>query len=57
MENRNIDDLIKKGEELAKEHESIRNELPQEIKDKMGGIAQSIYDDNKIVTDIIRKII
>jgi predicted oxidoreductase len=56
MENRNIDDLIKKGEELAKEHESIRNELPQEIKDKMGGIAQSIYDDNKIVTDIMRKI-
>ena len=56
MENKNLNDLIKKGEELAKKHESLRNELPQEIKDKTEGIAQSIYDDNMIVTDIMRKI-
>jgi hypothetical protein len=53
MENRNIDDLIKKGEELAKEHESIRNELPQEIKDKMG---EFTFQDDSIVTDIMKKI-
>jgi hypothetical protein len=56
MENKNLNNLIKKGEELAKKHEEIRNELPQEIKDKMGGIADSIEEDNKIVTDIMRKI-
>lgn len=56
MENRNIDDLIKKGEELAKEYEVIRDELPQEIKDKTDGIAQSIYDENKLVSDIMQKI-
>jgi hypothetical protein len=53
MENRNIDDLIKKGEELAKEHEAIRNELPQEIKDKMG---EFTFQDDSIVTDIMKKI-
>jgi hypothetical protein len=53
MKNRNIDDLIKKGEELAKEHESIRNELPQEIKDKMG---EFTFQDDSIVTDIMKKI-
>lgn len=53
MENKNLNDLIKKGEELAKEHESIRNELPQEIKDKMG---EFTFKDDSIVTDIMRKI-
>lgn len=53
MENRNIDDLIKKGEELAKEYEAIRNELPQEIKDKMG---EFTFQDDSIVTDIMQKI-
>lgn len=56
MENKNLNDLIKKGEELAKKHESLRNELPQEIKDKTECIAQSIYDDNKLVSDIMQKI-
>ena len=56
MENKKINDLIKKGEELAKKHESLRNELPQEIKDKTECIAQSIYDDNKLVSDIMQKI-
>ena len=56
MENKNLNDLIKKGEELVKKHESLRNELPQEIKDKTGGIAQSIYDENKLVSDIMQKI-
>ena len=53
MENKNLNDLIKKGEELAKEHESIRNELPQEIKDKMG---EFTFKDDSIVTDIMQKI-
>lgn len=53
MENRNIDDLIKKGEELAKEYEAIRDELPQEIKDKMG---EFTFQDDSIVTDIMQKI-
>ena len=53
MENKNFNDLIKKGEELAKEHESIRNELPQEIKDKMG---EFTFQDDGIVTDIMQKI-
>ena len=56
MKSKKINDLIKKGEELAKKHEKIRNELPQEIKDKMGCIADPIAEDNKIVTDIMRKI-
>jgi hypothetical protein len=56
MENKNLNDLIKKGEESAKKHDSIRNELPQEIKDKTDGIAQSIYDENKLVSDIMQKI-
>ena len=56
MKSKKINDLIEKGEELAKKHEEIRNELPQEIKDKMGCIADSIAEDNKIVTDIMRKI-
>lgn len=51
-----IKQKIQEGEKLAKKHESLRNELPQEIKDKTEGIAQSIYDDNMIVTDIMRKI-
>lgn len=53
MENKNLNDLIKKGEELAKEHESIRNELPQEIKDKLG---EFTFKDDSIVTDIMQKI-
>lgn len=53
MENKNINDLIKKGEELAKKHESLRNELPQEIKDKMG---EFTFKDDSIVTDILQKI-
>jgi len=53
MENKNLNDLIKKGEELAKKHESLRNELPQEIKDKMG---EFTYQDDSIVTDIMQKI-
>ena len=56
MKNKKINDLIKKGEELAKEHEKLRNELPQEIKDKTKCIAQSIYDENKLVSDIMQKI-
>ena len=53
MENKNLNDLIKKGEELAKKHESIRNELPQEIKDKMG---EFTFQDDSIVTEIMQKI-
>lgn len=53
MENKNLNDLIKKGEELAKVHESIRNELPQEIKDKMG---EFTFQDDSIVTEIMQKI-
>jgi hypothetical protein len=53
MENRNINELIKKSEELAKEHETIRNELPQEIKDKMG---EFTFQDDSIVTDVMKKI-
>ena len=53
MENKKINKLIKKGEELAKKHESLRNELPQEIKDKMGEFA---FKDDSIVTDIMQKI-
>ena len=53
MENKNLNDLIKKGEELAKKHESLRNELPQEIKDKMG---EFVFKDDSIVTDIMQKI-
>ena len=53
MENKNIDDLIKIGEELAKKHESIRNELPQEIKDKIG---EYLLQDDSIVTGIMQKI-
>ena len=53
MKNKNLNDLIKKGQELAKEHESIRNELPQEIKDKMG---EFTFKDDSIVTDIMQKI-
>ena len=53
MENKNLNDLIKKGEELVKKHESLRNELPQEIKDKMG---EFTFKDDSIVTDIMQKI-
>lgn len=53
MENKNFNDIIKKGEELAKEHESIRNELPQEIKDKTG---EFTFQDDSVVTDIMQKI-
>ena len=53
MENKNLNDLIKKGEELAKKHESLRNELPQEIKDKMG---EFTFQNDGIVTDIMQKI-
>lgn len=53
MENKNLNDLIKKSEELGKEHESIRNELPQEIKDKMG---EFTFQDDSIVTEIMQKI-
>lgn len=53
MTNKNLNDLIKKGEELAKKHESLRNELPQEIKDKMG---EFTFQDDGIVTDIMQKI-
>ena len=53
MENKNLNGLIKKGEELVKKHESLRNELPQEIKDKMG---EFTFQNDGIVTDIMRKI-
>lgn len=53
MKSKKINDLIKKGEELAKKHEEIRNELPQEIKNKMG---EFTFEDDSIVTDIMRKI-
>ena len=53
MENKNLNDLIKKGEELVKKHESLRNELPQEIKDKMG---EFTFQNDGIVTDIMQKI-
>ena len=53
MKNKNINDLIKKGEELAKKHESLRNELPQEIKDKTG---EFTFQNDGIVTDIMQKI-
>lgn len=53
LKNKEINDLIKEGEELAKKHEEIRNELPQEIKDKMG---EFTFEDDTIVTDIMRKI-
>lgn len=53
MKQKNLNDLIKKGEEMAKEHESIRNELPQEIKDKIDEFA---FQDDSIVTTIMQKI-
>ena len=52
MENEKLNDLIKKSEQLTKEYESIRNELPQEIKDKMGE-SISIY---KVDVDIHQNI-
>ena len=53
MKNEKLNDLIKKSEQLTKEYESIRNELPQEIKDKMG---EFTFQDDSIVTDIMQKI-
>ena len=53
MENKNLNDLIKRLNDIEKKHESLRNELPQEIKDKMGEFA---FKDDSIVTDIMQKI-
>ncbi len=51
----NIDELIKQGEELARRHEAIRNEIlnnpdiPQEMKDIIIGLGETIIPTLNII--------